>query len=120
MRKKRIAVLSSVAWRTPPRQYGAWETVASNVTEGLGTVMMMGMPMFGGGNMMAVMGSFVSHVIYGGLLGFLGAADEAQQCSVDGVAHEGTPILPRPTIPICMFKFLSCLSSKSLYWFRAF
>jgi glycosyltransferase involved in cell wall biosynthesis len=35
MRKKRIAVLSPVAWRTPPRQYGAWETVASNVTEGL-------------------------------------------------------------------------------------
>jgi glycosyltransferase involved in cell wall biosynthesis len=33
--KKRIAVLSPVAWRTPPRQYGAWETVASNVTEGL-------------------------------------------------------------------------------------
>jgi glycosyltransferase involved in cell wall biosynthesis len=24
-----------MAWRTPPRQYGAWETVASNVTEGL-------------------------------------------------------------------------------------
>jgi glycosyltransferase involved in cell wall biosynthesis len=24
-----------VAWRTPPRQYGAWETVASNVAEGL-------------------------------------------------------------------------------------
>ena len=32
---KRIAVLSPVAWRTPPRQYGAWETVASNLTEGL-------------------------------------------------------------------------------------
>lgn len=35
MPDKRIAVLSPVAWRTPPRQYGAWETVASNVTEGL-------------------------------------------------------------------------------------
>src|SRR5437870_4470724 len=37
MRKpdKRVAVLSPVAWRTPPRQYGAWETVASNITEGL-------------------------------------------------------------------------------------
>ena len=35
MKNKRIAVLSPVAWRTPPRQYGAWETVASNVTEGL-------------------------------------------------------------------------------------
>lgn len=34
-RGKRIAVLSPVAWRTPPRQYGAWETVASNITEGL-------------------------------------------------------------------------------------
>ncbi|HIE96468.1 MAG TPA: glycosyltransferase family 4 protein [Fuerstia sp.] len=32
---KRIAVLSPVAWRTPPHQYGAWETVASNITEGL-------------------------------------------------------------------------------------
>ncbi|MGA2595826.1 MAG: glycosyltransferase family 4 protein [Bryobacteraceae bacterium] len=31
----RIAVLAPVAWRTPPRQYGAWETVASNITEGL-------------------------------------------------------------------------------------
>ncbi len=33
--RKRVAVLSPVAWRTPPRQYGAWETVASNITEGL-------------------------------------------------------------------------------------
>ncbi len=32
---KRIAVLSPVAWRTPPRRYGAWETVASNIAEGL-------------------------------------------------------------------------------------
>ena len=30
-----LAILSPVAWRTPPRQYGAWETVASNITEGL-------------------------------------------------------------------------------------
>jgi len=30
-----VAILSPVAWRTPPRQYGAWETVASNITEGL-------------------------------------------------------------------------------------
>jgi len=35
MAGKRIAVLSPVAWRTPPRQYGAWETVASNIAEGL-------------------------------------------------------------------------------------
>jgi len=35
MMAKRIAVLSPVAWRTPPRQYGAWETVASNIAEGL-------------------------------------------------------------------------------------
>jgi len=27
--------LAPVAWRTPPRAYGAWETVASNITEGL-------------------------------------------------------------------------------------
>jgi len=32
---KKVAVLSPIAWRTPPRQYGAWETVASNLTEGL-------------------------------------------------------------------------------------
>ena len=24
-----------MAWRTPPRQYGAWETVAGNIAEGL-------------------------------------------------------------------------------------
>jgi glycosyltransferase involved in cell wall biosynthesis len=35
LRDKRIAILSPVAWRTPPRAYGAWETVASNVAEGL-------------------------------------------------------------------------------------
>ncbi len=34
-RKNRVAVLSPVAWRTPPRRYGAWETVAGNITEGL-------------------------------------------------------------------------------------
>lgn len=35
MRGKRVAILSPIAWRTPPRQYGAWETVASNIAEGL-------------------------------------------------------------------------------------
>lgn len=35
MVNKRVAILSPVAWRTPPRQYGAWETVASNIAEGL-------------------------------------------------------------------------------------
>jgi glycosyltransferase involved in cell wall biosynthesis len=35
VRNKRVAVLSPVAWRTPPRQYGAWETVAGNIAEGL-------------------------------------------------------------------------------------
>jgi glycosyltransferase involved in cell wall biosynthesis len=35
LKSKRIAILSPVAWRTPPRTYGAWETVASNITEGL-------------------------------------------------------------------------------------
>ncbi|MFH1616577.1 MAG: glycosyltransferase family 4 protein [Planctomycetota bacterium] len=35
LRDKRIAVLSPVAWRTPPRGYGAWETVAGNIAEGL-------------------------------------------------------------------------------------
>jgi len=32
---KRVAILSPIAWRTPPRHYGAWETVASNIAEGL-------------------------------------------------------------------------------------
>lgn len=31
----KIAVLSPVAWRTPPTEYGPWEQVASNITEGL-------------------------------------------------------------------------------------
>ncbi len=31
----KIAMLSPVAWRTPPRKYGPWEQVASNITEGL-------------------------------------------------------------------------------------
>ena len=31
----KIAVLSPVAWRTPPRNYGPWEQVTSNITEGL-------------------------------------------------------------------------------------
>ena len=35
IKNKRIAVLSPVAWRTPPRAYGAWETVAGNIAEGL-------------------------------------------------------------------------------------
>jgi len=35
LKQKRIAILSPVAWRTPPRAYGAWETVAGNITEGL-------------------------------------------------------------------------------------
>src|SRR5271156_2983639 len=32
---RRVAILSPVAWRTPPHQYGAWETVAGNIAEGL-------------------------------------------------------------------------------------
>ncbi|NEU07730.1 glycosyltransferase family 4 protein [Flavihumibacter sp. R14] len=31
----KIAVLSPVAWRTPPEHYGPWEQMASNLTEGL-------------------------------------------------------------------------------------
>jgi glycosyltransferase involved in cell wall biosynthesis len=31
----RAAVLAPVAWRTPPRHYGPWEQVASNIAEGL-------------------------------------------------------------------------------------
>ena len=31
----KIAILSPIAWRTPPAKYGPWEQVASNITEGL-------------------------------------------------------------------------------------
>jgi glycosyltransferase involved in cell wall biosynthesis len=31
----RIGMLGPVSWRTPPKHYGAWETVVSNLTEGL-------------------------------------------------------------------------------------
>ncbi len=31
----KVAVLSTVAWRTPPRHYGPWEQIASNVCEGM-------------------------------------------------------------------------------------
>ena len=31
----RVAILASIAWRTPPRKYGPWEQVASDLTEGL-------------------------------------------------------------------------------------
>jgi hypothetical protein len=31
----RIAMLTPIAWRTPPRHYGPWERVVSLITEGL-------------------------------------------------------------------------------------
>jgi glycosyltransferase involved in cell wall biosynthesis len=31
----RLAIVGPVSWRTPPRQYGAWETVVSNLADGL-------------------------------------------------------------------------------------
>lgn len=31
----KIAILSPIAWRTPPIKYGPWEQVASNIAEGL-------------------------------------------------------------------------------------
>jgi glycosyltransferase involved in cell wall biosynthesis len=31
----RIAMISPIAWRTPPRHYGPWESVVSLITEGL-------------------------------------------------------------------------------------
>ncbi|PSL44925.1 glycosyltransferase involved in cell wall biosynthesis [Chitinophaga niastensis] len=31
----KIAILAPVAWRTPPRHYGPWEQMASNLAEGL-------------------------------------------------------------------------------------
>lgn len=31
----KIAVLAPVAWRTPPKHYGPWEQIASNIAEGM-------------------------------------------------------------------------------------
>jgi len=31
----RLAILAPIAWRTPPRQYGPWEQVASTIAEGM-------------------------------------------------------------------------------------
>jgi glycosyltransferase involved in cell wall biosynthesis len=31
----RLGILGPVSWRTPPRQYGAWETVVNNLADGL-------------------------------------------------------------------------------------
>jgi glycosyltransferase involved in cell wall biosynthesis len=31
----KIAILAPVAWRTPPRHYGPWEQISSNIAEGL-------------------------------------------------------------------------------------
>jgi glycosyltransferase involved in cell wall biosynthesis len=31
----KVAILSPVVWRTPPRKYGPWEQVTSNIAEGL-------------------------------------------------------------------------------------
>lgn len=35
LKKKKIAILGPISWRTPPEHYGAWESVVSNLTEGL-------------------------------------------------------------------------------------
>jgi glycosyltransferase involved in cell wall biosynthesis len=31
----KVAILAPIVWRTPPRKYGPWEQVASNIAEGL-------------------------------------------------------------------------------------
>jgi glycosyltransferase involved in cell wall biosynthesis len=31
----RLGILGPISWRTPPRNYGAWETIVHNLTEGL-------------------------------------------------------------------------------------
>lgn len=35
MKKIRVAVISPISWRTPPKKYGPWEQVANNIAEGL-------------------------------------------------------------------------------------
>lgn len=35
MKNIKIAILSPACWRTPPRKYGPWEQVASNIAEGM-------------------------------------------------------------------------------------
>lgn len=35
MKNIKIAIIAPIAWRTPPKEYGPWELVASNLTEGL-------------------------------------------------------------------------------------
>lgn len=34
---RRVAILSLIAWRTPPERYGAWETGASNTAMAAGS-----------------------------------------------------------------------------------
>ena len=65
LRRYRLVCFGSICWGNTGR-----------VSVGSGLAMMMGMPMFAGGNMMAVMGSFMSHAMYGGLLGFIGGDAE--------------------------------------------
>jgi len=31
----KVAILAPIAWRPPPRKYGPWGQVASNIAEGL-------------------------------------------------------------------------------------
>lgn len=45
----KIAILSPIAWRTPPAKYGPWEQVASNIAEGL-VEMNMDVTLFATGN----------------------------------------------------------------------
>ncbi len=35
MKKLKIAVISPISWRTPPKTYGPWEQVANNIAEGM-------------------------------------------------------------------------------------
>ena len=48
----RVAILSPIAWRTPPRHYGPWEQIASNIAEGL-TKAGVGVTMFATGDSIA-------------------------------------------------------------------
>jgi len=67
----KIAVLAPIAWRTPPRHYGPWEQIASNIAEG----------MVGLGHEVTLFASGNSHT--GGKLEYIAKAPYEEDQSLD-------------------------------------